>query len=113
MMYRAVERRVLDHDANSNGEQPVTNRDADALVASGRYARSTGSPASAAHWRRPLRDGSCLHLVVEARRRRLHHDAYDPRASLLSLGMHAMHEARTEAAAMAALAWSAINLLAS
>ena len=33
-------------------------------------------------------------------------------ASLLSLGMHMMHEARSEAAALAALAWSAVRLLA-
>jgi len=109
---RDVEFRVLNHDPDSNGEQSVTKREAEELIASGRYRRSTGSPASAAHWRSALPDGSCLHLVVEARRRRLHHDAYDPHASLLSLGMHAMHEARTEAAAMAAIAWSAIKLLA-
>jgi hypothetical protein len=111
-VHRAVERRVLDHDPHSNGERSVTKRDAEALVASGRYRRSTGSPASAEHWRRPLPDGSCLHLVLEGRRRRLHHDAYDPHASLLSLGMHATQEARTEAAAMVALAWSAIRMLA-
>jgi hypothetical protein len=111
-MYRAVERRVLDHDPHSNGEQTVARREAEALIASGAYRRSSGSPASAAHWRRPLADGSCLHLVIEGRRRRLHHDAYDPHASLFSLGMHATHEARTEAAAMVALAWSAIKLLA-
>ncbi len=111
-MNLAVERRVLDHDANSNGERSVTRREADALIAGGLYRSSTGSPASASHWRRSLPDGSCLHLVVQARRRRLHHDAYDPHASLFSLGMHMTHEARSEAAALAALAWSAVTLLA-
>lgn len=111
-MHRAVERRVLAHDPHSNGERAVTRREADALIASRLYRPSSGSPASAAHWRRPLADGSCLHLVVEARRRRLHHDAYDPHASLFALGMHATHEARAEAAAVVALAWSAISLLA-
>ena len=110
-MHLSVECRVLDHDPNSNGERPVTKREAETLVASGRYRRSTGSPASAEHWRRSLPDGSCLHLVVERRRRRVHHDAHDPHASLLSLSMHAVHEARTEAAAIAAVAWSAIRLL--
>jgi hypothetical protein len=38
-MHRAVERRVLDHDPRSNGERPVTRREADALIASGRYPR--------------------------------------------------------------------------
>lgn len=111
-MHFAVERRALDHDQRSNGEQPVTRRESEALIASGRYRPSTGSPASAAHWRRSLPDGSCLHLVIEGTRRRLHHDAYDPRSSLFSLCMHASHEARTEAAAMVTLAWSAIDLIA-
>ena len=111
-MYRAVERRVLDHDPNSNGERTVTRREADTLIAGGLYRTSTGSPASAAHWRRSLPDGSCLHLVLQGPQRRLHHDAYDPHASLLSLGMHMTHEARSEAAALAALAWSAVRLLA-
>jgi len=111
-MYRSVERRVLDHDPNSNGERSVTKREADALAACGLYRVSTGSPASATHWRRSLPDGSCLHLVVQARHCRLHHDAYDPHANLLSLGMHMTHEARSEAAALVALAWSAVKLLA-
>jgi hypothetical protein len=111
-MYCAVERRVLDHEPGSNGEMRVAKREADALIASGHYRASTGAPASAGHWRRSLPDGSCLHLVVEARRRRLHHDAYNPHASLFSLGLHMTHEARSEAAAFAALAWSAVRLLA-
>ena len=111
-MYRAVERRVLDHDPNSNGERAITRREADPLIAGGLYRVSTGSPASAMHWRRSLPDGSCLHLVVHMRQRRLHHDAFDPHANLLSLGMHMTHEARSEAAALAALAWWAVRLLA-
>lgn len=94
-MFRAIERRVLDHDPHSNGERRLRTRQADALVACGLYRASTGSPASAAHWRRSLPDGSCLHLVVQAGHCRLHHDAYDPHANLLSLGMHVTHEART------------------
>lgn len=112
MMYRTVERRVLDHDPHSNGERRITKRDANALIASGAYRSSTGAPASASHWRRALPDGSCLHLVVQERLRRLHHDAYDPHVNLLSLGMHMTHEARSEAAAFAALAWSTVTLLA-
>jgi hypothetical protein len=111
-MLRAVERRVLDHDPQSNGERTIRRREADALVAGGAYRASTGSPASARHWRRSLPDGSCLHLVMQDGHCRLHHDGFDPHASLLSLGMHMTHEARTEAAALAALAWSAVSLLA-
>lgn len=111
-MFRRIESRVLDHDPNSNGERRVSKREAEALVASGLYRASTGSPASASHWRRSMADGSCLHLVMQARHCRLHHDAYDPHANLLSLGMHMTHEARSEAAALAALAWSAVKLLA-
>jgi hypothetical protein len=110
--YCAIERRVLDHDAGSNGERPVRRREVDALLASGFYRASTGAPASASHWRRSLADGSCLHLVVESRHRRLHHDEFDPRASLLSLGLHMTHEARSEAVALVALGWSVVNQLA-
>lgn len=110
---RASERRVLAHDRHGNGERPVSRREATALVDSGHYRASTGAPASATHWRRPLPDGGCLHLVLEPRRCRLHHDAFDPHASLLSLTLHMTHEARAEAAALAALAWSAVSLLAS
>jgi len=81
-------------------------------VASGLYRASTGSPASASHWRRSMADGSCLHLVMQSRHCRLHHDAYDPHANLLSLGLHMTHEARSEAAALVVLAWSAVKLLA-
>lgn len=112
MTLRACERRVLAHDAASNGERRISRREADALVAGGLYRASTGAPASASHWRRRLPDGSCLHLVIEPRRSRLHHDAFDPHASLLSLAMHATHEARHEAAALVALAWSALSVLA-
>ena len=112
MKFRGCERRVLAHDAASNGERRIARRDADALIAGGLYRTSTGSPASASHWRRRLPDGSCLHLVIEQERCRLHHDAFDPHASLLSLAMHATHEARHEAAALAALAWSALSVLA-
>jgi hypothetical protein len=109
---RACERRVLAHGPASNGERPVSRREAAVLVAAGHYRASTGSPASAEHWRRRLPDGSCLHLVLQPRRCRLHHDSFDPHASLLSLTMHMTHEARAEAAALAALAWSALALLA-
>lgn len=112
MSLRACERWVLAHDRASNGERLISQREVTALVATGLYAASTGSPTSASHWRRALPDGSCLHLVVEARRRRLHHDVFDPHGNLLSLVMHMTHEARPEAAALAALAWSVVSLLA-
>ncbi len=70
------------------------------------------SPHDASHFRRSLSDGSCLHLVLERRRTRLHHDAFDPHASPLSLGMHLLVEARSEAVSYGALAWSVIRLLA-
>ena len=111
-MHYAVEHRVLEHDLRSNGEQLITRREARLLVASGYYRESTGSPHDATHFRRPLSDGSCLHLVLEKRRTRLHHDAFDPHAGPLSLGMHLMHEARSEAVSYGALAWSVIKLLA-
>ena len=111
-MHFAVERRVLEHDLRSNGEQLITKKEARVLIASGCYRQSTGSPHDATHYRRSLSDGSCLHLVVEGRRMRLHHDAFDPHSDLFSLGMHLMHEARSEAVSYGALAWSVIKMLA-
>ena len=111
-MHYEVERRVLDHDLRSNGEQLVTRKEARALIASGYYRESTGSPHTATHYRRSLSDGSCLHLVVEGRRMRLHRDAFDPHANLFSLAMHLMHEARSEAVSYGAVAWGVIKLLA-
>lgn len=111
-MHHAVELRVLAHDPRSNGEQSITRREARVLVASGRYRSSTGAPHDAVHYRRSLPDGSCLHLVLEKRRTRLHHDAFDPHRSPLHLSMHLAHEARSEAVSYAALAWSVVRLLA-
>jgi hypothetical protein len=111
-MRLAAERRLLDSNLRPNTEERLTRREFEALLASGRYRLSTGFPATARHWRRSLPGGACLHLVVEGRRRRLHRDSYDPHASLMSLCMHATHEAQTEAAAMIALSWAAISLLA-
>lgn len=110
--FRTCERRVLAHGPASNGEQRVARRDAAVLAAGGQYRESSGSPANAQHWRRRLADGSCLHLVIEPRRCRLHHDSYDPDASLLAMAMHMVHEARSEAASLAALGWSVVSLLA-
>jgi hypothetical protein len=110
--YFAAERRVLAHGERSNGEAPISGRDAQRLVDSGRYRRSTGAPYGALHYRRSLPDGSCLHLVIETSRRRLHHDTFDPHAGPLSLLLHAAHEARTEAVSSAVLAWSVLRLLA-
>jgi hypothetical protein len=112
MSFRTCERRVLEHERASNGERPVTRREVEALVKTGLYHSSTGSPTSASHWRRALTDGSCLHLVVEPGRCRLHHDAFDPHGNLLSLMLHMTHEARSEAVALTALAWSVVSLLA-
>ena len=111
-MHCAVESRVLEHDLRSNGEQLITRREARILIASGHYRESTGSPHDATHFRRSLNDGSCLHLVLEKRRTRLHHDAFDPHANPLSLCMHLMHEARSESVSYGALAWTVIKLLA-
>jgi hypothetical protein len=111
-MYNGVERSVLDHDRLSNGEQLVTRDETRLLIASGYYGKSTGSPYGATHFRRSLSDGSCLHLVIEEHRRRLHHDTFDPHAGLFALGMHLTHEAKSEAVSCCAMAWSLVKLLA-
>jgi hypothetical protein len=107
-----VERAVLEHDWLSNGEREVSASQAETLVRSGCYRRSSGAPYDAIHYRRSLEDGSCLHLVVDHGRRRLHHDAFDPHAGLFALGMHLAHDARFEAMASTALAVSVVKLLA-
>jgi hypothetical protein len=108
----AVERRVLDHDPHANGERIISGSQARALIASGHYRRSLGSPLGAEHFRRALASGGCLHLAIEGRRRRLHHDAFDPGGGALSLAMHITHEARAEAVSNFALAWIVVRLLA-
>jgi hypothetical protein len=111
-MRYAVERRVLSLDERANGEQPVTKREARRLIASGYYRASTGSPHTATHYRRSLGDGSCLHLVVDGGRMRLHLDRFDPHSNPFSLAMHLTHEARSEAVSYCALGWSVVKLLA-
>jgi hypothetical protein len=111
-MHNRIERSVLNHDIRSNGEREITAKQAEDLVASGLYRLSSGAPHGAVHYRRGLSDGSCLHLVVETQRRRLHHDAFNPHAGLLSLGMHVAHEARSEALSLVAVGWIALRLLA-
>jgi hypothetical protein len=111
-MNHKVEQRVLEHDSHSNGEQLITRKEARLLIASGHYRESTGSPHTAAHFRRPLSDGSCLHLVLERHRTRLHHDAFNPHRNPFSLGMHLLTEARSEAVSYGAIAWSVLKLLA-
>ena len=106
------ERAVLEHDWLSNGEREVTATQAAMLIGSGCYRRSSGAPYDAIHYRRSLDDGSCLHLVVDHGRRRLHHDAFDPHAGFFAIGMHLAHDARFEAVASTALALSLIKLLA-
>jgi hypothetical protein len=111
-MYHAVELRVLAHDSLSSGEQVITSADATRLIASRRYRKSTGFPHGAIHFRRSLSDGSCLHLVIKGEDHRLHHDMFDPHAGLFRLYMHLSHEAKSEAVAYGALAWSVVRMLA-
>ncbi len=111
-MHHDVERSVLEFDPMSAREFSLTIKQTDALIESGYYKASTGSPYSATHFRRSLDDGSCLHLVIEKRRGRLHRDSFDPHGGLLALGMHLAHEARSETVATCAMALSLIRLLA-
>ncbi|TXI25703.1 MAG: hypothetical protein E6Q67_00365 [Roseateles sp.] len=111
-MFSSAECLVLAHDDTSNGEREISEQEARQLATSGLYQPSTGSPATAQHWRRSLPDRSCLHLVIDGSSGRLHHDAHDPHASLMSLCLHMTHEARTEAVELLALGWAAVSLLA-
>lgn len=110
--FSRIELAVLGHDVRSNGERDITARQASRLIASGLYRSSRGAPFGATHFRRPLPDGSCLHLVIEAGRRRLHHDAFNPDAGLMRFSMHMAHEARVDALSLLALGWIVLDLLA-
>lgn len=90
----------------------LTDSQAEALLESGHYRRSTGFPYTATQYRRSNADGSCMHLVWRDGEPRLHRDIYDPHASPMSLYMHLTSEASTECAATCALAWSVVSLLA-
>ena len=101
--------RIMDSPPTHNME----NRDiAKMLIDSGYYRLSSGFPFGATHYRRSLRDSSCLHMVIEGGQRRLHHDTFDPHASLSSLSMHLTHEAKSEAVTYFAAAWGLVRLLA-
>jgi len=111
-VYTDVELDVLDHDRFSNGERTIARGHAETLIASGNYRRSSGFPYGALHYRRPIRDGSCLHLVIGDETNRLHHDAFDPHAGPFALGMHLTQEAKSEVVAYCAVALSLVKLLA-
>ncbi len=110
--YTSFERRLLQQDEWQSREIELTVDQAEELISSGFYRRSTGYPYHATQYRRSNDDGSCLHLVWRAGRPCLHRDAFDPHASPMSLYMHLTNEARFEAAETVALAWSLIRVLA-
>jgi len=110
--YSEIERRLFAYGDRVSRELELTPEQADALLVSGHYRRSTGYPYDAKQYRRSNSDGSCLHLVWRDGRPRLHRDAYDPHASPMSLYMHLSNEARFESAASCALGWSLVRLLA-
>ncbi len=110
--YTDFERELFEYGDHVSRELDLTADQAEALIESGFYRRSTGYPYDAMQYRRSNRDGSCLHLVWRDGRARLHRDIYDPHASPMSLYMHLNNEARFEAAATCAMAWAVIKLLA-
>ncbi len=94
------------------GQYSLTADELDALLSSGHYRKSLGSPPHAAHYRRSLDDGSCLHLIVEDGRASMHRDRFDPHRDPVSLGSHLATEARSESAAVVASACYVVKLLA-
>jgi len=94
-----------------NRELELSHQQAEALISSGFYRRSTGFPYEATQYRRSNADGSCLHLLWRKGLPRLHRDTFDPHANPMSLYMHLTNEARFETAATCALSWSLIKLL--
>lgn len=75
--------------------------EADALLANIAYHPSLGDPASAAHFRRSLEDGSCLHLIIADEIAELHRDLYDPHGGPSLLAAHLLNESPRPAASVA------------
>lgn len=110
--YTEIERGLFSSSDLAHREIPLTQAQAEALIASPAYRPSTGSPYGATHYRRSNADGSCLHLVFRDGQPMLHRDIFDPHASPLSLFMHLTNEARSESAATLSMAYSLVKLLA-
>lgn len=110
--YTKFERQLFQYGDRVSYEIELTPDQAEALISSGHYRRSTGYPYEAKQYRRSNADGSCLHLVWRDNVPQLHRDAFDPHASPMSLYMHLSNEARFETAATCALAISLVKLLA-
>lgn len=74
----------------------ITPEAAEALRSTGLYRGSTGFPFWARHYRRPLPDGSCLHLVILGNVATLHRDQHDPHRGGESLIKHVLLDAPVE-----------------
>ena len=110
--YSEFELTLFDQGDLANREIELTHSQADALLSSGSYRRSTGFPYAATQYRRSNPDGSCLHLVWRDGAPKLHRDTFDPHGSPMSLYMHLTNEASSECMATSALMWSLIKILA-
>lgn len=109
--YTGFEWKLFEQGDLANREIELSYQQAEVLISSGFYRRSTGFPYAATQYRRSNADGSCLHLVWRKGRPRLHRDTFDPHGSPISLYMHLTNEARFESVATCALTWSLIKLL--
>jgi hypothetical protein len=99
-----VEQRVVAVDTQGVNLE-ISFAQARSLLASGQYQPSLGEPLDAGHYRRPLVDGSCLHLVVYDHKVLLHSDRFNPDRDFVSLTLHLLTEARDEALDLVSAAW--------
>jgi hypothetical protein len=109
--FHRLETRALDAIGRGEGQVRADPAAVRALLAEGRYRLSLGSPLGAAHYRRALPDGGCLHLVVEGREGRLHCDRFDPHRDLGAFLLHLLAEAPRETLANVAAGWAVLRLL--
>src|SRR5262249_21431317 len=107
----SVERRVIGADVQGANIEMCLDQ-ARSLLATGQYRASFGAPLGALHYRRPLADGSCLHLIVGDDKVLLHCDRFDPERDLTSLAMHVLTEGRNEALEFVSTAWLVLRLIA-
>lgn len=89
----------------------LTRTAADFLLASGGFEESSGSPFWAQHFRKPLTDGGCLHLVFNGDEITVHRDRFNPGKDLDSLVNHIVVEAPVETAINAVMIFAGVSLL--
>lgn len=68
------------------------------MVGSGKFRPSLGWTLDAEHYRCPLDDGGCMHLVIFRHHARMHRDQFDPERDPISFVLHQIVDAPVQTA---------------